>query len=259
MPGRVLITRSEQRSAELLDALRREGVTAICEPVTETVRTADAASLPDLTRVDWIAFTSVNAVTAFAEILSESGRVLPADIRLAAVGPATAHVVRQNLRALDVISGSAGGAALAKNVLHFVKAEFDLTLLWPCAQNSLPEFADALSVAGMNVIEWPIYATESIPPWALQARLERPSTFDAVVFAAPSAVKSLRDAWPQPWSFAAVAIGQTTADALRQAGVAEPSVSSSPRTTDVLDAILRALHQSDVHASLLLPLNGDRL
>ncbi len=241
MRARVLITRSAERSVELMNALQDAGITAIAEPVTFTTRIADAAMLPDLSRVNWIAFTSANAVAAFSEILEASGRALPANVRFAAVGIATAQQVRNRLHASEIVCGSATGADLAQAILEVCVDEKRITVLWPCAQASQPGFADNLSAAGADVIEWPVYATEAVPPWTLQGRLERPSSFDAVVFAAPSAVKSLRDAWPEPWTFAAIAIGPTTADALRQTGMAESLISRSPRAADIVAKVLEAL------------------
>jgi uroporphyrinogen-III synthase len=223
---------------------------AIAEPVTESLRIADSMALPDLTRIDWIAFTSSNAVTAFADILDESGRALPADVRLAAVGHATAQLVRQRLRSLDVVIGSSGGGALAEAILKSERRADDLAVLWPCAEAALTEFSEELTTAGANVIEWPVYVTQPIPPWALHNRMEHPTFFDVVVFAAPSAVKSLRDAWPEQWTFKAIAIGPTTAEALRNIAQVEPIVSASPRTSDLLSTILAALNYSPAHSAL---------
>ncbi len=242
MRARVLITRDAERAAALSTALHDAGLSSVVEPVTIVKRIADAAALPELSQVDWIAFTSANAVAVLSDILEECGRVLPADTRLAAVGTATAREVNRRWPAREIVRGTSTGADLARAILKSSTNEAGQSLLWPCAQESLPDFADELSAAGVCVIQCPVYATEAVPPWILQARLERPSSFDAVVFAAPSAVKSLREAWPEPWTFAAVAIGPTTAQALRHTGMAEPFVSRSPRVADIVAAILEALN-----------------
>jgi uroporphyrinogen-III synthase len=242
MRPRVLITRSAERSAELISALRAADISVIAEPVTSTLFIADVKALPKLSRVNWIAFTSVNAVNAFADLLSDSDQALPRDVRLAAVGPATAQQVSNRLRAPDLTCAAATGAELGQVILQNANNDNELTVLWPCAQESLPDFSTALTTAGAIVIEWPVYATQPVAPWQLHMRLERSSSFDIVVFAAPSAVISLREAWPEPWPFIPVAIGQTTAAAIRKAGLAEPLVAASARTTDVLSTILDALH-----------------
>ena len=118
MRRRVLITREPSRAADLIQALYAEEIDAVAEEVTYTRRIAEAASLPDLARMDWIAFTSSNGAEIFADILAESGQTLPRKVRLAAVGPVTAQVARQRLRASDIIIGSGGGARLAKALLE---------------------------------------------------------------------------------------------------------------------------------------------
>jgi uroporphyrinogen-III synthase len=243
VPGRVLITRSTERAQELLEALRRESIDAIAEPVTETFRVSDASSLPDLARVDWIAFTSANAVSAFAEILSESRRTLPASIQLAAIGLATAKLVREHLRASDVVVTAANGVDLANALLEAANSNSEITVLWPCAEDSLPDFARELTTAGVDVIQWPVYRTKPVAPWILHMRLERATSFEIAVFAAPSAVKSLHEAWPEPWPFTCVAVGPTTAEALRRTGASDVLVSKSPRPADICSTILAALNR----------------
>ena len=241
MRRRVLIARDTSRAAELIEALRAEEITAIAEPVTTIERIADAASLPDLSRVDWVAFTSVNGAEIFREILQKSGHVLPSEVRLAAVGSATAQVIRHHLRPLDIVTSGTGALKLAEALLDECCSNTNVTVLWPCARDAQRDFVKILAARGADVIEWPVYATEFIPPWLLHSRLEHPSSFDVVVFAAPSAVKSLKEAWPEAWTFTSVAIGETTADTLSKCAMTRCITSSSPRTADLVAAIKHAL------------------
>ena len=70
------------------------------------------------------------------------------------------------------------------------------------------------------------------------------------MFAAPSAVKSLHETWPEPWPFTAIAIGPTTAEALREIACLEPVVSLSARTVDILAAIKNALAHTLIDSTL---------
>ena len=245
MHPRVLIAREASRAAELIEALRVEKITAIAEPVPTIERIADAASLPDLSRVDWVAFTSRNGAEIFLKILHESGRVLPPDVRLAAVGPATAQIIRQRLRPLNIVTGGTGSAKLAEALLDDCHGSTGFTVLWPCARDAQRDFVNILETAGVKVIEWPVYATEFIPPWLLRSRLEHPSSFDVVVFAAPSAVKSLKETWPEAWTFTSVAIGETTAEMLNKYAMTRFVTSRSPRTADLVAAIKQALNDRE--------------
>lgn len=244
MRGRVLITREPTRSAELIDALQKEGIKATAEPVTYTERIADPASLPELSRLDWIAFTSIHGVEIFSEILTESGHALPADTRLAAVGPSTREMIRAKLRAREVVTGTGGASNLAGAIISKLDDIRKVNILWPCAKEALPGFLEILEAAGASVIKWPVYSTEPVFPSTLRSRLGLPSRFDVVVFAAPSAVMSLKEAWPPPWPFAPVAIGETTSAAVHRFAHMNCVTSRSTRITDLIGAIKTALNSS---------------
>jgi len=254
MNPRVLITREPARASELLSALHSEGIDAVARPVTCIERISDAASLPDLAQIDWVAFTSVNAVEIFAEILAESGRSLPPEVQLAAVGPATGQAVQKALRLPQVVTGGKGGADLADALREYEDSESEFTVLWPCARDSHRDFLSALELTGARVIEWPLYATEAIPAGLLKSRLGESPEFDVVVIAAPSAVRSLAEVWPVPWNFASVAIGAATAESLQKFAHTTCIVSRSPRSEDLVAAIKQAL---DAVASATQPFNSN--
>ena len=86
MKPRVLITRETERAVELIKALAGNGIDAFAEPVTRTV--TRFGTLPDLTHFQWVAFTSVNGVRAFAEA------VRPEAVRFAEKTPPSARSPR---------------------------------------------------------------------------------------------------------------------------------------------------------------------
>ncbi|MBU0510031.1 uroporphyrinogen-III synthase [bacterium] len=238
---RVLITREPHRSARLVRALSERGIVGISIPVTRIEFIENPAPCPDLRNFSCIAFTSVNGVEAFAMWLERNHLSLLNQIRLAAVGPSTAEILRTRLRKPDIISHNTTAAGLAGEIICSLAGETAQEILWPCAQKRTPELENELTRAGMHVTPWECYRTVPVPASELQPRLENVSPWDAALFSAPSAVRAFVEAWPLPWSFAVIAIGPSTSAALHEAGVPNPLV--SPRATDgqILETILSAI------------------
>jgi uroporphyrinogen-III synthase len=95
---RVVITRAESQSAALAQALRASGAEVTSLPLIRIIPPQRFApfdsALRSLANFDWLVFTSQNAVAATAERLVSCGihRCKNFDsLRVAAVGPATAH------------------------------------------------------------------------------------------------------------------------------------------------------------------------
>ncbi len=90
----VLVTRPEQQAMPLCRLLAAEGAAGFQFPAIEikplTGRGGLLGNLGKLERFDWIVFVSANAVRFGAQLLAEKR-----DLRLAAVGPATARALNQ--------------------------------------------------------------------------------------------------------------------------------------------------------------------
>jgi uroporphyrinogen-III synthase len=259
---RVLITRAPERAAELIRLLATHGIVGLAEPVTRTVFMIQIDPAPELSSFDWLTFTSVNAVEAFAELNAE----IPKDLPIAVVGPATAKAVRNYFqREPELMVEQSDGEHLAEVLLAKRKERAtpptppssddgvvdreqggekrspDRRVFWPCAKKTTEKFARMLKNAGMEVTAWPVYETVAMEPAGLRERLEEIWPWRAAVFAAPSAVQSFLAAWPLPWNFASIAIGQTTAEALQKAGVSDIQISLSPAAADLAAAILTTI------------------
>jgi uroporphyrinogen-III synthase len=116
------------------------------------------------------------------------------------------------------VAASGGGVELADALLEEEKGSTDWSVLWPCAQEPLPEFPRRLEDAGVKVEPWTCYRTEPVPVGELREELKNAAPWQAAVFAAPSAVRAFAEAWDEDWDFGCVAIGETTAGALKSAG-----------------------------------------
>jgi uroporphyrinogen-III synthase len=242
---RVLITRDPARAQELIERLAGKRIAAVAEPVTRTVF-EPAVSLPPLEGFCWLAFTSVNAVTAFATTLKKHDTVLPAGIHIAAVGDATAAELGRRLRAPDAVAADSNAAELAETILHVDHNISGAALLWPCGAKANEEFVRRLSVAGVTVTPWICYSTEPVEAETLSRRLETLRPWDVALFAAPSAVRAFSAARPAPWDFECVAIGNSTAAALLKAGADRLIVCSGTRLIDQQNAVLEAAARCEV-------------
>ena len=96
----VLVTRPRHQAGDLVQALEELGARTSLLPAVEVRPPADWSAvdraIADLSRYQWLVFTSVNGVSFFLQRLRERGRDLRAlgSLRLAAIGPATAEALR---------------------------------------------------------------------------------------------------------------------------------------------------------------------
>ncbi len=235
---RVLLTREKEQNAPLARLLRAVGAVPVFLPAieTEALEPENGSQVTrDWNRFRWIAFTSKNGARFFKAWLEMARLPLPPHIKVAVVGPGTAHACEAAGFPVDLVPEISSGAALGE--LLASKEEPSPALL-PCAASGRQELARALQTAGWEVVPLVIYATRraSLDPEAV-AELER--GVDAALFASPSAVASLFERLPLRASAALkraslVPIGATTADALRSIGLAPVAVPSSTAPKEMI-------------------------
>jgi uroporphyrinogen III methyltransferase/synthase len=115
----VLVTRPRLQAGELIHRLEELGAIALTLPAVEVRAPEDWGpvdrALADLSRYQWLVFTSVNGVHALLRRLGSLGRDLRVlgHIRLAAIGPATAAALREYLLEPDVIPAEYCSESLA--------------------------------------------------------------------------------------------------------------------------------------------------
>ena len=218
----VVVTRAEASDGPLSSQLRSLGLKVLLWPAIEVTR-SDTSELEDaLTRLpdfDWIVFASRHAVTPVLARVP----VQPAGIKVAAVGQATAQVLRQRGWRVDLVPDDANAGALISAFAPVATA--GMRVLYPASSRALPTIAKGLAQLGADVTQVEAYRTE---PSALdvadcRAWIER-NEIGAVTFASPSAVIELERALGRDdfekllTKAAAVAIGPTTARVLTELG-----------------------------------------
>jgi uroporphyrinogen-III synthase len=241
----VVVTRPEEHDGPLAKELRSLGLPVLIWAAIR-VLPADTARLDEaLSRAesfDWLVFTSRHAVAAVTARLPAP----PSGLRAAAVGRATASVLRQHGWPVDMLPGEHSAAGLVAAFAASGSAR-GARILYPASSRTLPTLAAGLTQLGAEVTTVEAYRTvsgntldvEDCRSWIARQGV------GAVTFASPSAVEELEGALGKD-DFArllgtapAVAIGPTTARALAERGYT-PTLAES--------ATLRGLARTSLHA-----------
>jgi len=179
------------------------------------------AALQAIRTFHWIVFASRNAVTAVLEQLPTP----PAALKVAAVGKATAQVLRQRGWPVALVPDEGNAAALVAAFAARGPEATAARILYPASSRALPTIAAGLRQLGAEVTQVEAYRTGSAPLDVAACRdwIAREGVA-AVTFASPSAVSELAEALGHTdfdrllHAATAVAIGRTTARALSARG-----------------------------------------
>jgi uroporphyrinogen III methyltransferase/synthase len=239
---RIVVTRRRDQATTLVDLLQARGATVSVVPATEIGPPPEPgpldAALRDLQRFDWLVFTSANAVEAVKDRLARLG--LPGPIRsrgprIASVGPATTRVLERSFPEDRVGLEPESDYRAAGLVRAFeVSGCAGTAILVPASTRAREELPSGLRALGAEVTVVAAYAT--LEPAGLGEAVARclAQGFDAVTFAAPSAVEAFAaGAGARVRGLPAVVIGPTTEVAARARGF-EVLATASPSTAEGL-------------------------
>lgn len=218
----VVVTRAESADGPLSSQLRSLGAKVLLWPAIEVLPTDTAeleAALGRIAEFDWIVFASRQAVPPVLERLAAQ----PRDLHVAAVGQATAQVLRQRGWRVDLVPDDPNAGALVAAFASLMKP--NLRVLFPASSRALPTIAKGLAQLGAQVTQVEAYRTAASSLDLNECRewIGR-SEIGAVTFASPSAVIELERALGKSdfdkllTDAAAVAIGPTTARVLTELG-----------------------------------------
>jgi uroporphyrinogen-III synthase len=222
----VVVTRAEGSDGPLSRELRALGLQVLSWPAVRAGiadLTALRRALEAIESFGWIVFASRQAVAAVVARLPDA----PHDVRIAAVGQATAQVLRQRGWPVDLTPDEASAAALvAAFAAQWTPGDAGMKILYPASSRALPTIALGLSQLGAQVTQVEAYRTEAATLDLSECRawIAR-GAIAAVTFASPSAVAELAGAlgaqdFQRLLSAAsAVAIGRTTARELSARGI----------------------------------------
>jgi uroporphyrinogen III methyltransferase/synthase len=160
---RIVVTRSRDQAAELIEMLEDRGAEAIPAPTIRIAPPEDTAALDracaEAGTFDWIVFTSANGVDHFMARLLATGDVRDLKgVRICTIGPSTAsRLARYGIR-VDLTPGEYRAEALAQALAGTAGIKGKRFLL-PRADIARELLADELREAGGDVVEVAAYRT----------------------------------------------------------------------------------------------------
>ena len=240
-PRRILITRTRKQASDLAAQLEALGAATILIPTIEIVPPETYTPLDDalarLDTFDWLLFTSVNAVEAFAErrSLHPPSATTP---KIAVIGPATARDVESIGLSVALLPPRYIAESLAESLVPHAHGSRMLLIRAEDARDVLPT---TLAQAGADVTIAPAYSNQTPPDSisALQTLFADLTTIpDAITFTSASTARNLialLDAagLTLPSAITLASIGPITSKALRELGH-EPTIEASEPTIPAL-------------------------
>ncbi|OUM39865.1 hypothetical protein B8W73_15655 [Arthrobacter agilis] len=280
----MIVLRHPARAVRIAAALSAAGMATYALPLTDTELPADvdavAAELAALGRGEyqWLVVTSGNAVQALGMVAASRGTVLAELVRsgrarVAAVGSTTARLLADAGIPVQLVPQDASAAGL----LHGFPSG-DGAVLIPQADLAPDDLRAGLADRGWAVRRVEAYCTVPYPgdpgrrvPGVEESGARPPlmSLTDlaalvatgvqpAVVFTAPSAVRQFHERLDAgPPAFLPVAIGRTTAAALRTQGWEPGATAADPTPQGIALAVGEAFSRHRPGPAPA-PLNGDQ-
>jgi uroporphyrinogen III methyltransferase / synthase len=249
---RVLVTRSKDQAAELVDLLEAYGAEAVEAPLIDIAPPDDFGPLDAACEragaFDWIVFTSANGATSFMDRLLQGPRDVRAlaGARLCAVGPGTASRLTRFGLKVDLIPDehSADGVVATLKAAGSIKGK---RVLFPKADIARDVLPEELRAAGADVTEVIAYRTVTAESDAhlgiYRQLLDR--RIDAVTFSSASAVRAFVSIYGADQAVdllnhtIVATIGPVTADAAVRYGMTPqvtPPTSTMPALVEALVA-----------------------
>jgi uroporphyrinogen-III synthase len=244
---RALVARPEGQAGPLLAALADAGVDGAHVPAIEIRQTAAGGALDDAVRAtepgDLVVVTSANAAAAALDAMARLGAD-PAAFRWAAVGPATAVLLR-GAGLAGIFTPSRSDAATLATELPIAPGD---RVLVPHGDIADPALTTALRGRGADAREVVAYRTIEAPEAsrALLAAALDDGPVDVLVLTSGSTVRGLLalvadDARASVLATPVVAAGAKTAEAAMDAGFSLVLVAPGPDAVSLADFTARAL------------------
>lgn len=251
---RVVLTR--ENNSAVADILRSKGGIDIIEmPLIKVERNIEDADFADIMEemgtYDWITFSSANGVRHFFDQFLKSAQDIRAIgiARLACVGDATARELANYYLRADVVPEESNAIEMIRKMGDYETLE-NLKILCVHGNLAARDYIDLLEQqhhALVDAVEVYKTACVEIDKNSDVAKEFRKKGADVVVFASPSAVDSfaknaanllLGEKAVRP---KIVAIGSTTAEAVKKYGMTVAAQAESPRPESIAEAVLSLL------------------
>lgn len=237
----VVVTRPPEQAVEFSAELKRFGANVFSFPTIEIALPATCAdldaSVENLSKYDWIIFTSANAAEHFLRRLAAKNlETAELDyLRVAAVGDATAERLRLAQIHIDVLPTESNAESLFSEIENYVGELSGLHFLFPRSEIAREVLPQKLLAAGATV-DAPVAYRTILPEKSETAKFKAMiagGSIDCITFASPSAFKNFLQIFGEgklPNDVAIACIGETTAKVVRENGLTVKIV--SPEATN---------------------------
>ncbi len=197
---RIVVTRAPEQAGDFICALEDRGAEVLLLPAVTFEDPSDTAPLDQaiaaFEKFDWVIFTSQNSVHFFlkrSQVLGRKPDQAPSGRRplIAAVGPMTATVAREQGFCVDFIAAESNSYGLAEELGPHIGGR---KVLLPRSDRAAADLPEALRGAGAAVTDVVAYQT-CAPEMAggdVIGAIRR-GDVDVVTFFSPSAVRHLAD------------------------------------------------------------------
>ena len=248
---RVLVTRSRNQAGVLSRRLGEVGAVPIEIPTIEVRPPHDYSELDDalaeVSKFDWIVFASANAVRAVHDRLRAAGRDSRSlhGVRVAAIGPATAEVIREYGIAADLVPPNTTKGATSEGLSEALSNEgvSGSRILLPRADIATRDLPDMLQAMGAGVTQVTAYRT--VTPKESRDRVAEAvrTGIDVATFTSSSTVrnllKMLDDGGESLAGVTIACIGPTTASTASRFGLKVDIVAKTPTIRGLVEALIR--------------------
>ena len=249
---RVVVTRTRNQASKLTVALKDYGAEVMEIPTIKIVPPTDnepiVESITGIGSYDWIIFTSPNGVTHFFDYFFKAYKDVRdlGNLRLAAVGPATAKKLKDFHLTIDLMPEVYTAEATAQALLDYQNVE-NISVMLARAEEANSELPKLLEDQGAIVDDIAFYKTvpETEDRNGAAESFEEDGA-DWITFASSSAVKNfdarfgLAKRCEDDPGLKLASIGPETTKALRELGL-NPTVEASEHT---IAGLARALLES---------------
>lgn len=245
----VMITGSDSQAQPLVEELREQGAlphrmrTIDISPVEDDTAIRDVLATALEGAVDWIVMTSPNAVPTLER--ARKGQAIGA--KVAVVGSRTAETLREVGIEPDLVSRGPGAIQLVEDMRAAGMQGARVACL--LSDKARPTLVDGLVNSGAEVHVVTAYINRPVEDLDQTTReIVRGGRVDVITFASPSAVESFQQLvgsdLPAMSGAAFFAIGPTTADGLREAGLPVHGEALTQDAAGFIDALKQYFGQS---------------
>ena len=246
---KVLINRSSEQSKEYKELLEREGFQPISCPMIETVLTQNLSPIHNildrLEEIDWVVFTSENAVRYFFQVAEDYGVkfYFYPNLKIATVGEKTKLSLEQLGYRTNFVPIQYTAEVLAEN-MDDVRGK---NILIPRSALASNEYLEVFQKRAANPIPIELYNTQTVLYSKEELEQTIPEQVDYLTFTSPSTIKAF-DANRKNMSIKlektqVVCIGPSTAKAAQQLGYT-PAAVAQPHTIEGVVAAIKKLEEN---------------